>query len=113
MTFFNFCLIFIVSVSAVYYFWIHKYAAKIRKWDLDRQVQKIQLNPAKPLPMDMETIKAWLNRDLSKDARFETKEIPSTGESMSMREWMVKTKNRNAVDVDYIEVYENLLEQEN
>ena len=110
MTFFIFCLIFPLSMCAVYYFWIHKYAEKIKKWDLDRQVQKIQRSPANPLPMDIDVIKAWLNRDLSKDARFETKALPITGESMSVHEWMVKTRNRAAVDVDYVEVYDNLLE---
>jgi len=112
MTFFAFCPTFIILTYAVYYFWIHKYALKIQQWDFDRQVKKIQSNPKKPLPMDINTIKAWLQRDLSKDARFETHALPVTGESMSVHEWMVKIRSKNAVDVDYIEVYDNLLESE-
>lgn len=113
MTFLTFLITFPLLLYLCYYIWIGRYAAKIKKYYLDLEVRKIQLSPKAKLPLEnIEVIKAWLNRDLSQDAKphrkeYQTKEIPQqVGLAMHVREWHVMNKNKNAIDVDF-EVVEN------
>lgn len=113
MTFLTFLITFPLLLYLSYYFWIGRYAAKIKKYYLDLQVRQIQLSPPAKLPLEnIEVIKAWLNRDLSQDAKpqpkeYQTKEIPQqVGLVMHVREWTVHNKNSKAIDVEF-EVVEN------
>lgn len=111
MTFFTFCALSITALYLIHYFWIVRYDQKIKDYYIKTQVERIQRTPSAPLPNDIEVIKFWLQRDKSKDKNFETVALPLTGESMSVHEWLVKTKNKSAIDVDFVEVYEPNLKQ--
>lgn len=108
MTFFTFCALFTISFYIVYYFWIVRYDQKIKAYYLQKQVERIQNTPSAPLPNNIEVIKVWLQRDKSKDKRFETVALPLTGESMSVHEWIVKAKQKSAIDVDFVEVLDEV-----
>jgi hypothetical protein len=88
------------------------YLPQIKKVNINRRIKRIQSVPSQPLPLDsVAVLVEWMGRDKSKDLappRFETKELPQNevGLAMDVREWIVYTKNKNAIDADF-EIVEN------
>lgn len=94
----------------IYDFITWRYKDKIELWKMSKLADKMLYEMKKQeVVFDIKSLSKGLSSKMT-EKRYETKEIPQIGVAMDVREWSVHIKNKHALDVDYIEIEDNLLE---
>lgn len=94
----------------IYDFINWKYKDKIELWKMSKLADKMLYDMKKQeVVFDIQSLSKGLSSKMT-EKRYETKEIPQIGASMDVREWTVRVKNKYAIDTDFIEIDNDLLE---
>ncbi len=94
----------------IYDFITWKYKDKIEYWKMSKLADKMLYDMKKQeVIFDIKSLSKGLSNKMT-EKRYETKEIPQIGKNMDVREWTVHVKNKFAVDVDFVEIQDNLLD---
>jgi len=94
----------------IYDFINWKYKDKIELWKMSKLADKMLYDMKKQeVVFDIQSLSKGLSSKMT-EKRYETKEIPQIGASMDVREWTVHVKNKYAIDTDFIEIDNELLD---